>query len=65
MAQKIIVDIPEDGPIEISVEGTPGPSCEQLTKEIEESLGTVRNRKKTGEYYHRAVAKQSEQVKQK
>jgi hypothetical protein len=29
----------------------PGPSCEQVSAALEESLGTVKSKEKTAEYY--------------
>ena len=34
----------------------PGPSCEQVSAALEESLGTVKSKEKTAEYYQEELA---------
>jgi len=48
---EIIFDIDSNGNITITVEGAKGKSCEELTKQLEEALGTVTAREHTSEYY--------------
>lgn len=49
--QAITVTIDRDGNVSVAVEGVPGPRCETVTRELEDSLGTVVARKQTTEYY--------------
>ena len=47
----ILIFEQENGVPKITVKGTKGKKCLKLTEEIERTLGTVDNRKYTGEYY--------------
>lgn len=49
--QEIEFTINPDGSVEIAVKGAKGKSCTELTQEIEEALGIVKNRTYTSEYY--------------
>lgn len=49
--QEIEFTINPDGSVGITVKGAKGKSCTELTKEIEEALGIVKNREYTSEYY--------------
>ncbi len=50
---KIVIEVNEQGKTTIKVQGVKGPSCLKLTKNLEEKLGTVKNRQKTKEYYEK------------
>jgi hypothetical protein len=49
--EEIIVTITPDGRAIVVVKGGGGPSCEQLTAELEQALGIPRERRQTAEYY--------------
>ena len=49
--QEIEFSIKPDGSVDIAVKGAKGKSCTELTREIEEALGIVRNHEYTSEYY--------------
>jgi len=49
--QEMEITIGRDGKVEIHVQGVDGKSCMDLTKELEEALGVVTSREKTGEYF--------------
>ena len=49
--QEIEFSINPDGSVEIAVKGAKGQTCLELTQEIEEALGIVKNRNYTSEYY--------------
>ncbi len=49
--EEIIVTITPDGHATVTVKGVGGPSCEQLTAELEHALGVVREKQHTAEYY--------------
>ena len=51
MVQRLKYIITQDGTVEERVEGVKGNKCEQLTKDIEDALGTVTNRIHKPEYY--------------
>lgn len=51
MPQELEIKVTKDGAVEIKVKGVSGPGCEALTKDIEDALGTVTSREKTGEYF--------------
>jgi hypothetical protein len=49
--QKMEITILPNGEVSIKVLCVPGPSCEQVSRALEESLGKVKAREKTVEYY--------------
>jgi len=53
--QKMEITILPDGEVSIKVLCVPGPSCEQVSKALEESLGTVKAKERTAEYYQEAL----------
>lgn len=63
MPKEIIIEIGEDGNIELRAEGYKGKGCEEATKFIEEALGlTDGSRKKLPEYYVQEVVKQKQRA---
>lgn len=55
--ERVIVEIDEAGEVRIRVEGVAGPSCEDLTADLERHLGQVRpgSRRKTDEWHQPVV----------
>ena len=49
--QKMEITILPNGEVSIRVLCVPGPSCEQVSAALEQSLGTVKSKEKTAEYY--------------
>jgi len=49
--QELKIEIDDDGNVKIEVVGGQGPSCVELTREIEEALGIVVDRQRTSDYY--------------
>ena len=49
--QKMEITILPNGEVSIKVLCVPGPSCEQVSAALEQSLGTVKAKEKTAEYY--------------
>ncbi len=49
--EEIIVTITSDGRATVTVKGVGGQRCEQLTAELEQALGIVREKQRTDEYY--------------
>lgn len=49
--QTITITIDAEGATEVKVDGVAGPSCKELTKQIEHALGTTTGSKKTEEFY--------------
>ena len=49
--EEIIVTITSDGRATVTVKGVSGSRCEQLTAELEQALGMVREKRRTVEYY--------------
>ena len=47
---KVVVRIKE-GKVEVEVEGVKGPSCVELTKELERSIGRLIRRTKKKDYF--------------
>jgi len=58
--QELEFSIDDDGKISIKVIGGEGASCLELTKAIEEALGVVVQRTKTGEFYVEPVKRTDE-----
>jgi len=55
--QKMEITILPSGEVSIKVLCVPGPSCEQVSRALEESLGEVKAREKTVEYYQEELEK--------
>lgn len=52
---KVLISIPPDGgPAKIEVDGVCGPSCTDLTKNLERALGSVESDKKLPAFYEAA-----------
>ncbi len=49
--QVMEIEILPSGEVKIQVKGVPGPSCEHVSKELEDQLGAVTNRQHTGEFF--------------
>jgi len=47
---KITINVPLDGPVNVSVEGHDGPGCKDLTKDLEKALGKVESVEKTADF---------------
>ena len=50
-SQEMEITISPKGEVQIQVKGVHGAGCVDLTKGLEDGLGTVEERKLTGEYY--------------
>jgi len=53
--QKMEITILPNGEVSIKVLCVPGPSCESVSAALEQSLGQVKAREKTAEYYQEAL----------
>jgi hypothetical protein len=53
--QKMEITILPSGEVSIKVLCVPGPACESVSAALESSLGTVKKREKTAEYYQDAA----------
>lgn len=62
--QEVFLDFNEEDEAVISVKGVAGKSCKDITRELENALGAVKDEKLT-EDYHKTSAKQGKQVFQK
>ncbi len=51
MAKEIIIDIDDEGVVEVKTHGFKGKACMKASEFIEQALGKVMSTKKTGEYY--------------
>ena len=49
--QKMLIEILPNGEVSIRVLCVPGPACESVSAALEESLGTVKSKERTAEYY--------------
>ena len=57
-SQEMEITISPLGEVQIQVKGVHGASCLDLTKGLEAGLGTVEERKLTGEYYEQQTQQQ-------
>ncbi len=57
MSQKQVMEIQilPSGEVKLVVKCVPGAACEAVSKAIEESLGTVKSKERTSEYYEESV----------
>ncbi|MBN1947529.1 MAG: DUF2997 domain-containing protein [Bradymonadales bacterium] len=55
---EINITIGKDGNVSFEVQGVPGKDCLNVTKFLEEELGTVVQQQKTAEYYQEEVAEE-------
>jgi hypothetical protein len=53
--QELEITIDKDGRVQVRVAGVHGEGCLTLTKNIEDAVGTVDERKFTAEYYEQPV----------
>jgi len=53
LAETIIITIDNDGATEIQVDGHKGPGCKDLTKALEDALGSVSGDRLTNEFHER------------
>lgn len=60
--QELEITITPDGEVKIEVKGVKGSSCVDLTKDIEEALGTVKARENTSEFYQQET-QQGQRIK--
>ena len=49
--QEIIIDIDDEGIVEVKTHGFKGKACMKASQFIEEALGKITTTKKTAEYY--------------
>jgi hypothetical protein len=61
--QKMEITILPNGEVSIKVLCVPGPACETVSAALEASLGKVKSKEKTAEYYQEAL--ESEEIAQK
>jgi hypothetical protein len=54
--QELEITIDKEGRVQIAVRGVKGEGCLGLTKNIENSVGTVEEREYTAEYYEQPVS---------
>ena len=55
MAKEIIIDIDDEGAVEVHTHGFKGKACMKAAEFIENALGRILSTKKTGEYYAEEV----------
>jgi hypothetical protein len=54
--QELEITIDKEGRVQVAVRGVKGEECLGLTKNIENAVGTVEERKYTAEYYEQPVS---------
>lgn len=60
--ERIVVTIGQDGKVEIDVTGVKGEACLDLTKELEEALGKVTERKEKKEIHEKPTVVTTKRV---
>ncbi len=63
--EEIIIDISPEGEVQIGVNNVVGPSCHELTKDIEEALGATTNRQNKPEFKQAVTQQQVQKRDQK
>lgn len=58
--EEIKIDVSPEGEVVIGVTGVTGPSCHDLTREIEDALGSTTDRQNTAEYDQTVQQRQTE-----
>lgn len=53
--QELEITIDREGKVQVAVRGIHGEGCVALTKNIENAVGTIEERKYTAEYYEQPV----------
>jgi len=61
-SQQIEFIIRPDGTVEEKITGVNGPECEDITRTIEDALGTVVNRERTSAYYNQSEEQEGDSV---
>ena len=49
--EQIIIDIDDEGVVEVKTKGFKGKGCVKASEFIENALGSITNTKRTGEFY--------------
>ena len=60
--QKMEITIKPDGSVDIKVVCVPGPSCELVSKALEDSLGAVKGKERTAEYFEQPQVDEEQKV---
>lgn len=55
LSREVILTIDEAGNVEMEVHGVKGPSCQDITANVEKALGSVVSKKKTSEYFQQTA----------
>lgn len=61
--KKLLVTISPEGEVVVIPQGTKGPGCLALTKELENALGVVQERKHTQEYHQHGTIQDHQTVR--
>jgi len=59
--KEIVIRISKDGKVKISVSGVKGGSCKDITRSIENALGTAESSEPTSEFYEQVMDDDYEQ----
>ena len=51
----IVVTISPRGEVTVAVEGVAGPACQEMTRPLEQTLGTTAEDRRTPEYFQRTA----------
>jgi hypothetical protein len=62
LQREVILTVDQDGNVEMEVKGVKGPSCADLTRDVEKALGNVTSKKSTAEAFQ---ASSTQKVTQK
>lgn len=54
MPEQVLIEIGQAGQVSIEVLGVKGPTCQDLTRELEKALGTVQGQELKEEFYEQS-----------
>ena len=60
--ERIRVVIPKSGDVSIEVDGVKGQSCKDLTRQLEEALGSKTSDQETSEYFEADLEQEINQI---
>lgn len=61
MPRKIVATVDAEGRVTLDLHGFKGAECEKVTQDLEQALGTVRQRQRKPEFYQERVSQQAQQ----
>jgi len=63
--EELEITIDPEGNVSVRVKGVKGERCEDVTRDLEEAIGDLEERKHTDEYYQRDTGKETERINER